>query len=391
LVASAPKGFGILQLFNSNEESMESTWHRFLRTKGAGLWTEVYQKQPGAFWSTCAYLIDREVLRPIVDKVAFRDPLTGWVVLKIVAGIKQPCRPKFTDCCLHVNGTFSFRFVDEPPCVWAPKGFQADSFIYALARTFVLSVPLITNGAGGNESTFHQDHVESIHESAFARQRKYINLMITGKVKPPSFAVPACKEPLPVGMTLYKRPVCLYDNHSASDDYSSVALFWINMKHHEKQRRNMESYLDNVIGIKHFRVQGFSAHEIAIPNDVMNHWEHKTCIYQSASNQFLSFNSLSPSISGLCGRGKGRNTIHDLGVTISHITAMWKAIYQNKTTSRYSLISEDDVVIPFDVNYEKLALSAPSGFGILRLFNSHEVDIYILFSTVSTFSYLGLA
>lgn len=107
-------------------------------------------------------------MKPIIDKIAFLDS-KGWVHLKIVAGIKQPCRPKLTACCQHINGTFSYKFIEAPPCIWAPKGFQADSFIYALARTYAISVPLITNGAGGNQSTFHQDHVESIHESAFAR------------------------------------------------------------------------------------------------------------------------------------------------------------------------------------------------------------------------------
>ena len=70
-VASAPKGFGILQLFNSNEESMESSWMRFIRSGGRHLWTEIYQKQPGAFWSTCAYLIDREVRSPSISDTMY--------------------------------------------------------------------------------------------------------------------------------------------------------------------------------------------------------------------------------------------------------------------------------------------------------------------------------
>jgi hypothetical protein len=96
----------------------------------------------------------------------------------------------------------TFVFSHIPPCIWAAKGFQADSYIYAIAKTYVLSVPLITNGAGGNVSTFHQDHVISIHQSAFARQRGYINELITQKRALPSFATLACTEPFPVRMVV---------------------------------------------------------------------------------------------------------------------------------------------------------------------------------------------
>lgn len=196
LAASAPQDFGILQLFNSNEESMESQWVRYLKT--GHLWADSFQHQAASFWSTCAYLINREVMRPIIDKIAYEA--NGWVNLKIVAGIKRPCRPKISECCSFNDSTMTFTFSHIPPCIWAAKGFQADSYVYALTKTYVLSVPLITNGAGGNVSTFHQDHVLSIHQSAFARQRSYINELITGKHALPPFATRACTQPLPVRM-----------------------------------------------------------------------------------------------------------------------------------------------------------------------------------------------
>eukprot|EP01032_Pedospumella_encystans_P010904 gene10904-12723_t len=198
LAASAPKDFGILQLFNSNEGSMESQWNRYTQSKH--LWADSFQNQAASFWSTCAYLIDRDVMRPIIDKIAYANK--DWVNLKIVAGIKKPCRPKVSECCSFQNDTMTFKFSHIPPCIWASKGFQADSYIYALAKTYVLSVPLITNGAGGNVSTFHQDHVISIHQSAFARQRTYINQLISGQHPLPAFATKACTQPLDVNMVL---------------------------------------------------------------------------------------------------------------------------------------------------------------------------------------------
>ena len=62
-----------------------------------------------------------------------------------------------------------------------------------MAKTYMLNIPLIANGLGGNSSTFHQDHVESIHRGAFKRQRKYVNSLLLGDVALPSFAKPACK------------------------------------------------------------------------------------------------------------------------------------------------------------------------------------------------------
>ena len=105
---------------------------------------------------------------------------------KVIAGITSPCVPK--GCCEGNN------FLFKPPCVYAPRGFQADSFIYAATKTFMLTMPLITAGSAGNLSTFHQDHVGIFHRGAFQQQREYMSEMISGKVKPPDFAKPACND-----------------------------------------------------------------------------------------------------------------------------------------------------------------------------------------------------
>lgn len=36
------------------------------------------------------------------------------------------------------------------------------------------------------------------------------------------------------------------------------------------------------------------------------------------------------------------------------------------------MILEDDVFLPFDINYDELITQVPSDFGILQLFNSNE-------------------
>jgi GR25 family glycosyltransferase involved in LPS biosynthesis len=191
LTQSAPNGFGILQLFNSNEGSMESTWIRYTENPKY-LWIQRHPVKYFDFWSTCAYLIDRVVMKEVIDAVIRQEK--GWLNLKIVAGINSPCVPR--ECC--VNNTD--QFIVHPPCVWAPRGYQADSFLYAMTKTYAMSIPIIANGLGGNQSTFHQEHVEMFHRKAFRRQREYINMMLSGKVKPPDFMKPACNQLLDINL-----------------------------------------------------------------------------------------------------------------------------------------------------------------------------------------------
>ena len=179
LVATAPTGFGILQLFNSNKDTLADTFQKYARDKSA-LWFESGNLK---YWSTCGYLIDREVMKPIIDAVNYYD--NGWQYFKVIAGIQGPCAPP--ECC--TDGKFN----QKAPCNLASAGFQADSFLYALTKTYMLSVPLIANGRGGDASTFHQDHVELLHRAAFKRQRSLINDMLTNVVAPPPFAKPACR------------------------------------------------------------------------------------------------------------------------------------------------------------------------------------------------------
>lgn len=217
LAESAPKNFSILQLFNSNEATMAQTWNIYKKDPN-NLWYERGAKKFFDFWSTCAYLIDRVAMKPVIDAIV--KDINGWTSFNIIAGMNMnPCVP--AACC--VNGTDYANFIHKAPCVWAPRGYQAgissindqnvhlfaffsfnlnvvfnhyfysDSFLYAMAKTYMLNIPLIANGIGGNQSTFHQDHVESVHRSAFRRQRQYVNEMLTGKVALPPFAKPACK------------------------------------------------------------------------------------------------------------------------------------------------------------------------------------------------------
>ena len=187
LVKSAPPGFGILQIFNSNELSMARTWKQYLRNP------EILWHNRNAikfdYWSTCAYLIDRIAMKPVIDAMISYDK--GWIKMHVIAGIKAPCAPR--ECCSADGNVFQ----QNASCVLAPRGYQADSFLYAMTNTYVLAIPIITNGLGGNQSTFHQDHVEMLHKRAFRQQREFVNYLYQQKSLP-SFLQPACKTPLDV-------------------------------------------------------------------------------------------------------------------------------------------------------------------------------------------------
>ena len=60
---SAPKVAHIMQLFNSNEYTMAETWG-FYKKDPTNLWTERNSKRFSDFWSTCAYMIDRVLMKP---------------------------------------------------------------------------------------------------------------------------------------------------------------------------------------------------------------------------------------------------------------------------------------------------------------------------------------
>jgi hypothetical protein len=104
---------------------MKETWRRYSKNNNA-LWVPSHASRGLDFWSTCVYLINIPVMRRVIDEMAVYDS-KGVLNMKILAGVTNPCVPHA--CC---NGT-QFYF-DQSPCVYAPKGYQADSFIYASTK-----------------------------------------------------------------------------------------------------------------------------------------------------------------------------------------------------------------------------------------------------------------
>lgn len=380
MALSAPSNFAFLQLFNSNEESMENTWTQYRSRRR--IWIPRYPKAAASFWSTCAYLINKDHLRPFINRlVQFRED--GWIDVKLIATKSANFCDKSTpsDCCpLVINGTIvqAAKIV----CSFSPKGFQADSFLYPIGGEkevilpYVLSSPLITNGVGGNESTFHQDHVKNFHHQAFMRQRRYINEMLDGSLSPPAFARPVCSKPLPLYLQIATE--CSYNFHLPSRN--SAPTFYDILSASEGVIQNRSQSVART-GLKYQRINPVDENDVIIPGDVSKNWATSSCVFQSKETisdlvKNLDFDRPRFIVTGLCGRGKGRDELSDLSNTITHLFAIHEAIHDNSSMSKYAIISNDDVNFAFDIDYDKLvATMDQTNWGILLLSTYDEQSL----------------
>lgn len=166
LVASAPPGFGLLQLTTSCREAVHLIWRRFLRSGGEDLWTlnhwtnTTRDKRYPLFWSAQAYLVNKAVVRHFLDDVVTAES-NGSLSFKIINSFfPKNCKRSRTRPCILANCLFS------------------DSYIFAGAGpTFVSNVPIVNGADIGRTSTVHQEHVERVHLPVFDLIRQIINTL----------------------------------------------------------------------------------------------------------------------------------------------------------------------------------------------------------------------
>lgn len=185
LIASAPKGFGILQLVTSNSYDITQLWKQYKLSGYKDIWTlRTYHD----FWCAGAYLIDKLVLKPIINGIITSLKIVdhfsfiskpkrmneSWYGVNVIAGYDKPCTPSW--CCQRRD-----LLKTESPCVRAPRGYQADHFLFSLTEgaSYMINIPIITGARSGNRSTLHQDHV-NIHIEAFRRINTFIDEIILG-------------------------------------------------------------------------------------------------------------------------------------------------------------------------------------------------------------------
>jgi hypothetical protein len=209
---SLPPDAVMLQLVTSNERDVAVLYSKYKKSGGKHVWHKRLDKND--FWCAGAYIVHKERLRPVIDRIvrtlgsAASSDGSPKLAMTVLAGYSRPCFPKL--CCstttvqMHPQehgfgggyenlGKFVIggsTLVDtaataapgssapssplssttHQACIFAARGYQADHYIFSLARrfTYMLSVPLVAGAGVGNVSTLHQEHV-SMHVGAFAR------------------------------------------------------------------------------------------------------------------------------------------------------------------------------------------------------------------------------
>jgi len=180
LVKTAPNDWLILQLLTSNDNRVTQLWENYQK-KRKDLWIGRRIRGPHHmdFWCAGAYLVNKAKMKPFIDRIFNVHP-NGTIDLRIIAAYHRPCYP--IGCC-HEHDWLPPK---HPPCIYSPRGFGADDFIYALGQTYVMTVPVVGGAGVGNTSTIHQYEVKR-HVNAFRIIDNLWKEMRNGKVELPAF------------------------------------------------------------------------------------------------------------------------------------------------------------------------------------------------------------
>lgn len=91
-------------------------------------------------YSTGDYIINKVMMKPIIERLILSDGQSGWVFANLIAGgvdKNGSCTPSH---CYTKDGHFRPSIINN--CIYAPMGYRADSLIYASAKTYVFTFPL---------------------------------------------------------------------------------------------------------------------------------------------------------------------------------------------------------------------------------------------------------
>lgn len=209
LIATAPTDFAILKLYLIHAKAVDKLFNLYLDTK------QLWQPRSEHHWSSGAYIFDKEKLRPYIDAMVSYNTHTQVIELKLIAASERPvCRP--IECCTlssvalnptptttygskqnirHMNHTFTNH--NHLACLHS-SSIAADYLLFALGKTYTLTVPILTGGKGSDKSDLHQSHVGLVHKKAYANQKKHMMYMYTHNDTMPSFLKSTCKLPFSV-------------------------------------------------------------------------------------------------------------------------------------------------------------------------------------------------
>jgi GR25 family glycosyltransferase involved in LPS biosynthesis len=192
-----------------------------------------------------------------------------------------------------------------------------------------------------------------------------------------------------------------------------VDIYWINLDSSADRRLMMQNYFQYYGLTNNYRIRAVTPQQVIVPSELSKpQWckrlaptqittelkkinDEQVNLTQSlyaASprirqrfNQHLQLQPhLHPSlnktvlVTGLCGRPK--NSAKELVVTISHLSALHKAVVSHSNhLQEYILVLEDDLQFAMEINFEELIALAPKDFIILQLVTSNFYIINHLF------------
>lgn len=145
--------------------------------------------------------------------------------------------------------------------------------------------------------------------------------------------------------SLSKLPISENDPIQCSqpvDKSNSVPLYWINLEKSVTRREYFGKQM-KAMGIFNRRVVAVTPHDKVV---------------RSSQLKVVS---------------KVKHTDAELSCLISHLLAIYKAVYDTDNSTRnnpYAIITEDDIEFEMDVDFLTLAENAPAGFGVLQLTTS---------------------
>jgi len=134
-----------------------------------------------------------------------------------------------------------------------------------------------------------------------------------------------------------------------------MKYFWINVDSSIKRKEFMEKQFSN-LNIENIRISAIT------PNDFDNVLEQKEPYFCGNPE---------------CLKEKKLNCKYEYACTCSHIKAMQEIL---KYDDDYFIIMEDDIVIPFKIDYDKLISDIPSDTEILQMLILYSPSLEVLYN-----------
>lgn len=156
-----------------------------------------------------------------------------------------------------------------------------------------------------------------------------------------------------------------YASNTIRPDRDTIEVFYININASYDRRLAMNMHLEG-LGYSYHRVEGVNTR--AIPFNITR---ATACPIKTNSSidipcDFLGYRTLR--VKRMCLRTK--NTMKEIGCTLSHLVAMFTAI-SSKHPSKYALLLEDDMRLGMNVDFNKFVAALPHDFGVVQMLTSN--------------------